>query len=184
MLHTVLFLIYFALPGGLANMAPVFAAKGNWFKTLAKPIDGGRSFRGKRIFGDHKTYRGFYVGFLFAAATALVQLVLYLEYEGVREFSLVEYTAQNFLIIAGSMTLGALGGDAIKSFFKRQAGIKPGHSWIPFDQMDSMVGMLVVETLFVDTSLTNWLVALLFASALHPVATSVGWLLKLKERPL
>src|SRR5260370_34560339 len=29
-----------------------------WFRSLAKPIDGGATFRGKRVFGDNKTWRG------------------------------------------------------------------------------------------------------------------------------
>jgi CDP-2,3-bis-(O-geranylgeranyl)-sn-glycerol synthase len=38
------------------------------------------------------------------------------------------------------MAFGALAGDAVKSFFKRQIGIAPGHRWLGPDQLDFIVG--------------------------------------------
>ena len=52
--------LYFFAPAYFANMAPVFA-RGH-FATLAVPIDGGRRWRGRRILGDHKTWRGIVAG--------------------------------------------------------------------------------------------------------------------------
>src|SRR6185436_14010166 len=40
-----------------------------WWAALARPIDGGKSWRGRRIFGDHKTIRGVVV---FGVGTAPV----------------------------------------------------------------------------------------------------------------
>jgi CDP-2,3-bis-(O-geranylgeranyl)-sn-glycerol synthase len=40
--------------------------------------------------------------------------------------------------------LGAMAGDAAKSFFKRRLGIAPGHPWIPFDQIDFQIGALLL----------------------------------------
>ena len=37
-----------------------------------------------------------------------------------------------------------MAGDSIKSFFKRRAGIAPGESWMPADQLDFVVGALVL----------------------------------------
>jgi hypothetical protein len=55
----ILFALWFFLPAGLANAAPVFANKIPGSEWLAVPIDGGKHFRGKRITGNHKTIRGF-----------------------------------------------------------------------------------------------------------------------------
>ena len=46
---------------------------------------------------------------------------------------------------------GALIGDAVKSFFKRKEGIKPGNRFIPWDQLDYSIGSLVllIEQLFI-----------------------------------
>ena len=54
--HQVLQVLYFFLPAYVANMSPVLV-RGR-FKALALPIDGGRWLWGKRILGDHKTWRG------------------------------------------------------------------------------------------------------------------------------
>ena len=58
--HEVLQVLWFFVPAYLANMSPVLVQ--GWFQRLAAPIDGGRSFRGKRIHGDHNTWRGLLVG--------------------------------------------------------------------------------------------------------------------------
>lgn len=184
MLKEVLFITFFALPGALANMAPVFAASGNWLPQLKRPLDFGRSFRDKRILGDNKTFRGVFFGFIFALATAYIQLWLYNSYEAVQEFSLIDYATLNLWGLAGLMTLGALGGDAVKSFFKRQLGHKPGQSWMPFDQIDSVLGLLLVSLLYLDMPTSTWIVAIIVGGLLHPTATTVAWLLRLKESPL
>lgn len=56
MVHDVLCVLYFFVPAYLANMSPVLVR--GWFPALSTPIDGGRTFRGRRILGDHKTWRG------------------------------------------------------------------------------------------------------------------------------
>ena len=41
-----------------------------------------------------------------------------------------------------SLCFGALMGDIIESFFKRRIGKKRGEDWIPFDQLDFILGVL------------------------------------------
>ncbi|MDX1766191.1 MAG: CDP-archaeol synthase [Candidatus Saccharimonadales bacterium] len=184
MFEDILFIIYFALPGGLANMAPVFAAKKGWLPALNKPIDGGKTLRGKRLTGDHKTVRGFVVGFLFAVGVVLIQYFLFRSFQSIRDFSLVDYQQINLFVLAMLMTIGALGGDAIESFFKRQIGKQPGESWIPFDQIDTAVGLMIIAALYVDLPLSTWAAGLIIGSLLFPVSTYIAWLLKLKDSPL
>ena len=56
--------IYLFLPVAFANMAPVFSKK--IFKWMAKPVDFGATFRGKRVFGQNKTIRGFVMAYIYA----------------------------------------------------------------------------------------------------------------------
>ena len=58
--HPVLQVCYFFMPAYLANMSPVLVSR--WFSALAVPIDGGKTLWGKRILGDHKTWRGLLAG--------------------------------------------------------------------------------------------------------------------------
>jgi hypothetical protein len=64
MIRDILFVIWFFLPAGLANVAPIFAAKLPYLKTLTFPLDGYITFRGKRLLGEHKTLRGVISGIL------------------------------------------------------------------------------------------------------------------------
>jgi CDP-2,3-bis-(O-geranylgeranyl)-sn-glycerol synthase len=56
----VLRVLWLFVPAYLANMSPVLVQRS--FERLATPIDGGRSYRGKRILGDHKTWMGLGTG--------------------------------------------------------------------------------------------------------------------------
>jgi CDP-2,3-bis-(O-geranylgeranyl)-sn-glycerol synthase len=63
-------IIWFVALLGVANMAPVFFKK---IPILGAPIDNGKTWRGKRIFGDNKTWRGIIAAILigFLSFTAL-----------------------------------------------------------------------------------------------------------------
>lgn len=184
MISDVLFLVYFALPGALANMAPVFAASGNWLPQLNKPIDFGAHFRSKRLLGNNKTFRGLFFGFIFALIAVGLQQWIFNSSPLIRDWSLVDYQSINGLALAFLLTIGALGGDAVKSFFKRQIGIKPGQSWMPFDQVDSVLGMTVVAALYIDLPLITWILGIAVGSLLHPLSTTIAWVLKMKDSPL
>ncbi len=43
----------------IAGFVQSYWLRSEWSKRFRYPIDGGRSFRGHRIFGDNKTWRGF-----------------------------------------------------------------------------------------------------------------------------
>jgi CDP-2,3-bis-(O-geranylgeranyl)-sn-glycerol synthase len=46
-----------------------------------------------------------------------------------------------------SLCCGALLGDVIESFFKRRIGKDRGQDWIPFDQLDFLIGALTFSLL-------------------------------------
>jgi len=126
-------LLYFMLPAYVANMAPVL---GRWFlKSLAVPIDGGRSWDGRRLLGDHKTWRGLLFGVVGGIGTAFLQSRW--TPEGLAIIDYAQWLPLGFLL-----GFGALFGDALKSFVKRRMDIDPGERWIPFDQLDFVVGSL------------------------------------------
>ena len=51
------------------------------------------------------------------------------------------------ILILFSLCFGALLGDVIESFFKRRVGKDRGQDWIPFDQLDFLVGALIFSFL-------------------------------------
>jgi len=105
---------------------------------MAGPIDGGRTWRGRRVLGDHKTWRGLVVGVLAGALTFALQQAIF-RAGWLQALALLDYDACSPLPGA-LLGFGALLGDAVKSFFKRGLGIAPGGTWIPFDQLDFLVG--------------------------------------------
>jgi len=183
MLGDALFILWLFLPASLANMAPVLARRWGWLDWANLPIDAGRSWRGQRLLGDHKTWRGLLAGLLLAIACALIQWWLYDQSQGLRDFYRVDISNLNPWLWGGALALGALGGDALKSFFKRQIGIAPGKNWVPFDQLDFVAGTLLVAYLFIDMPLRFYILAVLLGLFLHPIVNLLGWLLRLKDQP-
>ena len=98
--------------------------------------------------------------------------------------SLIEYDHRNVLLFGSLFGIGALGGDAVKSFFKRRLGIATGTSWFPYDQVDYILGAIVATVLFVQLPVAVYLWAIVLWPAIHLVSTYFGYRLGLKERPL
>ena len=65
--------LWFILPAYFANSLPVDVSYIKELEWLAKPVDGGRKFLGKRLLGDGKTWRGLIVGVLGGTFIGLVQ---------------------------------------------------------------------------------------------------------------
>ena len=116
-----LYPIAYIFPAYAANGAPVVFGGG-------APIDMGRKLRRRRIFGSNKTIRGAIAGII---AGSLVGLI---------EYPLFHY----MLPVAVLLAFGAISGDLIGSFVKRQLGFKPGRGFPVMDQY----GFFVVALLF------------------------------------
>lgn len=173
--------LYFLAPAGLANMVPKLAAHFHILESLNKPIDGGRSYRGQRITGDHKTYRGYVVAVFTGMFFGVLQYLLW-NIEFFRNHSVVNYSNVGYAILIGALlSLGAMVGDSVKSFFKRQAKIAPGKSWFPFDQIDFILGAF----LFVLPVFRVEFVFFFFAVGVfvigHILANIIGYLLGMNE---
>lgn len=185
MLHDVLFALWFFLPAGIANVTPILVAPIPGLRTLQAPLDFGRTFRGKRILGSHKTWRGLVSGALLSTLTLWLQQLAVGQYGWAQTLARdVDYAALPTLALGVLFGLGALGGDAIESFFKRQRGTPPGHGWFPWDQLDYIIGASLVSMPFVALSIRQYLLLIGLWLLVHLVASYVGYLLHLKERPL
>jgi len=148
----ILQLIYLMLPGIFANMMPVFAGKLNILKSLAVPVDFNKKWFDKRpILGSHKTFRGYITGILISIIIIYIQVKLY-NYEFFQQLSIIPYNQYNFFTLGFLLGFGVLFGDTVKSFFKRRLNIKPGKPFIPFDQIDSVLGaILFVRMIYIPT---------------------------------
>jgi CDP-2,3-bis-(O-geranylgeranyl)-sn-glycerol synthase len=149
--------VYIYLPAYIANATPVILGGG-------KPLDGDRNWvDGKPILGDHKTVRGTFTGI---TAGFLVGLL------------------QKSLVRGTLLSIGAIGGDLIVSFFKRRLGCKPGALFPIADQMGFIIFAVILVSL--TDSAPEWERALgiiLATLPIHYLTNVIAWVLKLKSDP-
>lgn len=157
-------------------MAPILFKKCCPF--LAIPIDFNKKIAGKPIFGKNKTIRGFMVGIICSILIAYLQNIAYKN-----EFfpNLYLYYHPQWLLIGFLMGFGALFGDAAESFIKRRLNMKPGSSLIPFDQIDHVIGALLLVSLEIKISIEIWIIALIITFFLHILVNFVAFFLKMRD---
>ncbi len=177
--------VWFFLPAGIANASPIIVAKLPGLRKLDAPIDGGKTFRGQRILGAHKTWRGLVTGIVAAIITLWLQQRAIAHSSILQDWtSQVSYLTLPTVVVGALFGLGALGGDAIESFFKRQRNVAPGHGWFPFDQTDYIIGGALATAGYVQLHFWQYVELLAIWLLVHVVASYVGYLLHLKERPI
>lgn len=185
MLQDILFAIWFLLPAAVANAVPIFAAAIPALKRFDAPIDGGRTWRGHELLGPHKTWRGIISGIIASTLLLWVQVLL-TQHFGWAQYLAgdVDYSMLPVLLLGPLFAIGALGGDAIESFFKRQRNIRSGGSWVPFDQLDYIIGSVVVSLFFVILTPVQYVAIFVIWFVMHIVASYIGYKLGLKKDPI
>ena len=176
--------LWFFLPAGIANAAPVFAAKIPGLTGWKTPIDLGKKYKGKRVFGDNKTMRGLASGIVFATLVIALQKYLYANNSSVMELSWIDYGQAKVWLLGPLFGAGALLADAAESFFKRRVGVAPGDSWFPFDQTDYILGGYLSATPVVGFDLGQFLWVLGVWLCMHLAASYLGYLTGLKSKPV
>ncbi|MBT3298190.1 CDP-archaeol synthase [archaeon] len=170
--------LYFFLPAYFANMAPVIFKK---VPVLSKPIS-------KKLFGKNKTWRGLVSAVLVGFLVYLVQVLLYrfsLVGNGffwifLQEISLINYLEYS-LLLGFFLSLGAILGDIFESYIKRKLGFKPGQSWFPFDQLDFVVGALLLSMLIYFPDVLTIILLLSISPLLHLTINYVAYFLGIRE---
>jgi CDP-2,3-bis-(O-geranylgeranyl)-sn-glycerol synthase len=169
---------YVIIPAAIANMMPVFVRSINFLNT---PVDFNKKwFDNKPIFGDHKTYRGFFFGIVAAIIIAYIQSLLY-NYPFFQQISFFNYNETSFLLIGFMMGFGVLFGDLVKSFFKRRMSIKSGDSFFPWDQLDLVIGAIVFISII---EIPPWQMVLFYLIAgplFHVLFNHIGYWLGIRE---
>ena len=154
----------FIFPAYVANATPVLAGGGT-------KMDFGKNFAdGKRLFGDNKTFRGFFFGWGIGLAVGLMEGVAF----GFQNYSVL------FSIL---IPLGALIGDLTGAFTKRRLGIKPGGLLPVVDQVDFVVGAIVFSLPLALVNLALAVTVLLITPPIHLFTNFLAFKLKLKKNP-
>lgn len=184
-LQEIFLALWFFAPAGIANVMPIFTARIPAFKRFDTPMDFGRTFHGKRIFGSHKTWRGLISGIVFGTLFLALQQLAVAHSGWLQDVtSQIDYASLPTLILGPLFAIGALGGDAIESFFKRQRGIAPGKGWFPFDQTDYIIGGAIATMPFVTLSLMQYTILIVLWLAVHVASTALGYYIGVKDSPI
>jgi CDP-2,3-bis-(O-geranylgeranyl)-sn-glycerol synthase len=155
------------LPAYVPNNAAVLAGGG-------RPIDGGRTWGGRRVLGDGKTWRGTAVGTLVGVLLALGLNAVNAPLSSALGLSLPTFP----LHAAIALALGAMVGDIGASFIKRRSGRERGAAFPGLDQLDFVVGSLLLAFIvasdwFLSTFTPGVLAVILVITPLLHVGTNV-----------
>ncbi len=176
--------LWFFLPAGLANAAPVVAAKVPLLKRLDGPMDMGHSFRGQRIFGPNKTWRGLLTGMLAATLVIGLQKYLFAHSSWLADLSWFDYRPDAIWLLGPLFGAGALIADAVESHFKRQRHIPAGSPWFPYDQIDYVIGGCLFSLAIVQLPISYYIWTLAVWLGMHVVTVYVFYLLGVRDKPI
>ncbi|HBH46919.1 MAG: hypothetical protein A2445_05570 [Candidatus Jacksonbacteria bacterium RIFOXYC2_FULL_44_29] len=160
---------------GIANIAPVIVVKLPW---LATPVDFGGTLNGIRIFGDNKTWRGILAAIILGFLGFLLIRYLNSRVGYLQEISLINYQSIPWFF-GFVIPVGVMAGDLVKSFFKRRRGVAPGQSWLPFDQIDFLLGGILVSVFFINFSIMQIVLILVIGFLIHLAVKYLGYKLKI-----
>ena len=159
--------LWFLLPFLIANQCPGFA------RALGLPLS--TTPVAARILGENKTIGAYYSAVVGASVTLWIQSIFALP---------VEFIGANKLLLGICMGLGVALGDHVKSFVKRTRGIVPGARWWPFDQLDFLIGGIILSAPLVGVpGLTRFIMAVGLVLLIHPVGNYLGYRLGLRKVP-
>lgn len=154
-------------------------------------IDFGKSWRGKRIFGDGKSWRGFFGGALSGIALGLILIGIAALF-GSEDYWGFGGFWDNVGVIA-CLSFGAILGDLCAAFIKRRLGLARGQKAPVLDQYDFVIGAFCVTALFYPDwvyahFIEGWHIAalifiLVIMFAIHRTANIIGYRMGLKKEP-
>ena len=162
--------------------------KFGWLSFLVQPVDRGKSFRGRRILGANKTYRGIVAVAIGTAIGFGIQVVLH-RYPTFQSVELLDYSS--VWVIGLGLLIGAVAmlSELLNSFVKRQLDIAPGETtngllsgfFYVFDQVDFLLGAWVVLAFVVGITLVNVIYSIVFLFVSHQVISLLGYMLGMRK---
>lgn len=160
--------LYFANGGAM-----LFGTLGNFGKT---PLDFGKNFfDGKPVLGKGKTFLGTAAGLLVGFITVYATCALFAQD--------VEKIIPNYALVGTLLTIGAIAGDVIASFFKRRFGKKQGQPVFLLDQLDFALGGIILASPVFIPGLLQLAVIIILTIVIHRLANFIAFKIKLKKVP-
>lgn len=179
------------LPVILAGIMNMLFVKTSLYARINRPMDGGRTLRdGKRLFGDNKTWAGF---FGMVLASALAQLLWGFACGSFPEMCYIYYRFDNtppFNLAAGAaMGLAYVLFELPNSFVKRRLDIPSGKTvggikgrvFFIVDQVDSLFGVALVYAALYPMPLRQYFLYILLGAATHIAVNSLLYATRIRK---
>jgi CDP-2,3-bis-(O-geranylgeranyl)-sn-glycerol synthase len=159
--NDIYYLVYLIVPSYVANAIPVLFGGG-------RSLDLGNCFMdGERIFGGNKTVKGFISGLTFGIVASIIgELIL----------------MKGLFFLGFLASLGSMLGDLFGSFIKRRLKIRPGSPLPLIDQLDFVIGALLLTYPIYRFNFSIVIFMLLITPPIHITSNAMAYLLKLKKQ--
>ena len=181
LLISILAAIYFMLPAYVANLSGLAFGGGT-------PVDGGKECKdGRRLIGNGVTWKGFQNGTIIGTLVGVVLGIIgtFFGDLSVLTGGIIDLPVYGSvvggLILGFLMAFGALFGDLVGSFIKRRIGLQSGEPAPIMDQLDFVVGALVLSLLVVRISWKFFLIIAVLSIVLHLGSNIVAYLFGIKD---
>ncbi len=156
---------------------------------LCRPIDRGRSFRGKRIFGDNKTWRGVVAVSLGTAIGFGAQSLLLHRMASIRSVELFDYAFFKSVALGLAVGVAAMLSELPNSFIKRRFEIAPGgvaKGWkrvifYVYDQIDFLLGAWLALAAAVPVTIERVSLSAVLLLIAHQLMSSAGYALGMRR---
>lgn len=176
--------LFLFIPAMVPNSAAVYFGGG-------PKMDFGKKWRGKRIFGNGKTWKGFFGGALAGIVVGIIILDVAFVFDHKNFWGYGPLWGNLGIIIC--LAFGAVLGDLLGAFIKRRLGMKRGQKAPVLDQYDFVLGAFLVTSLF----FPNWVYNTYFAGdhifalifllivmfGIHRLANIIAYKRGLKKEP-
>ncbi len=167
--------IWFILPAYFSNATPAYFHKK--FRKL-HPVDFNRNFfDGRPILGAGKTIEGLLTGIFFGMLSGIVQILLQ------NIFAIDFLLVRMNLTLALLLSVGALLGDMVASFFKRRLGFERGAETPLLDTLDFLIGALLLSSFVVELTFPMYLFLFIITPLVHRIANVIAYRKGMKDVP-
>jgi len=193
---------WLAIPVILSGILHMIVVKKDLFPSLNVPLDAGRSFRGSRIFGDNKTWRGVVFMVLCSAFLGAAQGWLGGSWAETTHWECLAFRdvgawvgfepgvfVAGYATVSAVLGLGYVLGELPNSFFKRRLALRPGETrrdllgavFLLVDQADSVIAALVLAGICFSIRWYVILVGIICLTLLHLAINALLYLVKVRK---
>lgn len=179
--------LYLISPLILAGIIHSIVIKKNLLSVLRQPIDRGKLFQNKEIFGKNKTWRGILITVAVSICVVAIQKYLYSKDIFVA-LSIIDYQNTNWLQFGFLLGIAYSIAELPNSFIKRRIGIEAGKInqqkfllQYLIDQIDSSIGVIFMLFFFYNIQWKALIAIFLIGTLIHIIIDQLLFFFRVKS---